>query len=126
MFFFSDLFLFEILLKSLKNGIARTFAVIYLFSCFFSVCVYVSSCCFFSSLSSISVSVFHSIDTVTCLSPSSLFSRKTGDLLNSQPLLLFSEEKNVNNKYSSLVKRSPIILENTVDGDTRITVSIVV
>ena len=68
---------------------------------------------------------FPAIDTVTFVSPSSSFSRKTGDLLNRQLLLLFSQEKNVNNKASLLFKRSPVILENTLDGDTRITVSIV-
>ena len=43
------------------------------------------------------------------MSPSSSFSRKTGDLLNSQPLLLLF---------------SPVFLENELGGDTHVTVSI--
>ena len=65
-----------------------------------------------------------SLDTVTCVPPSSTFSRKTGDLLNSLCCLPFSSANNVNNNNGRLFKRLPVLLENKLDGGTHITVSI--
>ena len=65
-----------------------------------------------------------SIDTVISVSPSSSFSRETGNLFNSLMLLLFSMFSEKKHQQQRLFKISPVLLKNELDGDTHVTVSI--
>ena len=62
-------------------------------------------------------------DTVTCVSPSSLFSSKTGAFCSFVYLQIYFCKQEP--QLASQKIRLPVMLENTLDGDTCITVSMV-